>query len=286
MAESKGFNALFGDEIVDEVMEISVDLLRTFPKHPFKVIEDDNDMEMLIESVKEQGIIEPLKVMPKDDYYYIISGHRRRYAARQNGLQTVPCIIRSISYEEAVKEMVDANLHREKLLPSEKGFAYRMKMEASNHQGRAGSNSADEIGQAGGDSGRTVQRYIRLTYLSMELLELVDNGKISITNGVLLSQLTVYNQQLVYCYYEESKKLPNTDKCEKLKEAGNEKTGRDLTRQEFDQIMEEVKSVPKVKPIKIEPSLLEEYFTEDELSDSSFIKETIRQLLEDYRGKR
>lgn len=286
---SKGLDALFGDGGGEEIIEVDLDELKTFPNHPFKVIEDNEDMEFLIQSVKEHGIIEPLKLMlSQNEGYYIISGHRRRFAGKMAGLTTAPCIIKdSISMEDAISEMVDANLHRESFLPSEKAFAYKMKMEAMSHQGKAGQgklNSAEEIGQATGDSARTIQRYIRLTYLITDLLELVDSKKISIGNGVLLSYLTSDNQNTLMTFYEEMKKLPNTNQCEMLKELGS---NRNLTWDDVEEIIlgnKEKSLTPK--PVKLEASWLEEFFSEDELQNSDYIKETIRELLEKWQSER
>lgn len=286
---SKGLDALFGDGGGEEIVEVDLDELKTFPNHPFKVIEDNEDMEFLIQSVKENGIIEPLKLMPSSNGgYYIISGHRRKFAGKMAGLTVVPCIIKeSISMEDAISEMVDANLHRESILPSEKAFAYKMKMEAMRHQGKAGSgelSSAEEIGQATGDSARTIQRYIRLTYLITDLLELVDSKKLSIGNGVLLSYLNSDNQNTLMTFYEEMKKLPNTNQCEQLKELGS---NRNLTWDDVEEIIlgnKEIDSAPK--PVKLEASWLEEFFSEDELQDSNYIKETIRELLEKWQNEK
>lgn len=286
---NKGLDALFGDDVGEGVVEISISELKTFPNHPFKVIEDNEDMELLVKSVEERGILEPLKVMPSSSGgYYIISGHRRRYAGKVAGLTELPCIVQQdISMDDAVAEMVDANLHRETILPSEKAFAYKMKMDVSRHQGKAGeTTSAEEIGQATGDSARTIQRYIRLTYLLADLLELVDNKKISIGNGVILSYLTSGSQQTLLAFYEEMNKLPNTDQCEQLKELGS---SRDLTWDDVEGIIlgaKDKEKEPAQKPVKFEVSWLEEFFSKEELQDSEFIKSTIRELLVQWHSSR
>lgn len=281
---SKGLAALFGDDMEEGIEKIPLSELKTFPNHPFKVIEDNEDMQLLIQSVSERGVLEPLKVMPSPGGgYYIISGHRRRYASYIVGLTELPCIIeQDISMEDAIGEMVDANLHRESFLPSEKAFAYKMKMDASRHQGKAGDKtSAEEIGQATGDSARTIQRYIRLTYLSEELLELVDSKKIPLGNGVLLSYLTPDNQYTLMTFYEDTKKLPNTGQCEQLKELG---TTRNLTWDDVEEIiLGSREKNPAKKPIKLDADWLGEFFSEEEMKDSNFIKDTIRKLLEEWQ---
>ncbi len=283
---SKGLDALFGDDVGQGVEMIPISDLKAFPNHPFKVIEDNEDMEMLIQSVVERGILEPLKVMPSPGGgFYIISGHRRRHAGKASGFSELPCIVEEVSLEDATQEMVDANLHREVILPSEKAFAYKMKMDASRHQGRAGGRtSAEEIGEATGDSARTIQRYIRLTHLSEDLLELVDNKKISVGNGVLLSYLTSDNQGTLMAFYEEMKKLPNTDQCERLKELGSDKN---LTWDDVEEIiLGNKEKKPAQKAVKLEASWLEEFFSKEELVDVDFIRSTIRGLLEEWQSGR
>lgn len=278
------FDALFGDNICENVEMIALCELQSFPNHPFKVIEDNDDMRMLIDSVKEHGIIEPLKVMPTKGGYYIISGHRRRHAGMKAGLTELPCIVKSsISLDDAIQEMVDANLHREVILPSEKAYAYKMRMDAERHQGKAGEKtSAEEIGQATGDSARTIQRYIRLTHLEPELLEMIDSKIISIGNGVILSYLTPDSQQAILTFYNEMNKLPNTNQCEKLKELGS---SRDLTWDDVKKIILGEKE-PIQKPVKLEASWLDEFFSKEELQDSEFIKRTIRELLVQWHSSR
>lgn len=186
---------------------ISVDKLRTFEGHPFQVI-DNEEMESLAESIKAQGIISPLIVRPieeKTDEYEVISGHRRLYAAGKAGLTEVPALIYPLDRNQAVIAVVDSNLHREKLLPSEKAFAYKMKLEAIKQQGQRNdltsrqvvgtSESADAVSSE--ESGRQVQRYIRLTNLIPELLQKVDEGAIAFSPAVELSYLTKEQQEIL-----------------------------------------------------------------------------------------
>ena len=187
---------------------IKVDKLRTFEGHPFKVI-DNEDMEALAESIKTQGIISPLIVRPIEntDEYEVVSGHRRLHAAIKAGLSEVPALIYPLDRNEAMIAVVDSNLHRERILPSEKAFAYKMKMEAMKAQGkRTGltlsqvatkSDTAAEIGQTQNESRDQVFRYIRLTNLIPELLNKVDEGIIALSPAVELSYLSEKQQKIL-----------------------------------------------------------------------------------------
>lgn len=186
---------------------IRVDKLHTFEGHPFQVV-DNEEMKSLAESIQAQGIISPLIVRPmegKTDEYEVISGHRRLYAAMKAGLTEVPALIYPLDRNQAVIAVVDSNLHREKLLPSEKAFAYKMKLEAISKQGQRNdltsrqlvgkSESADAVSSE--ESGRQVQRYIRLTNLIPELLQKVDEGAIAFSPAVELSYLTENQQKIL-----------------------------------------------------------------------------------------
>lgn len=188
---------------------ISVDKLHTFEGHPFQVI-DNEEMDNLAESIKAQGIISPLIVRPiegKIDEYEVISGHRRLYAAVKAGLTEIPALIYPLDRNQAVIAVVDSNLHREKLLPSEKAFAYKMKLEAMKQQGKrtdltlsqaaTKSDTAAEIGKAANESRDTVFRYIRLTNLIPELLRKADEGIIAFSPAVELSYLSEEQQRIL-----------------------------------------------------------------------------------------
>lgn len=187
---------------------IQVDKLRTFKGHPFKVL-DDEDMDNLTESIKAQGIISPLivRIIENTDEYEVISGHRRLHAAVKAGLSEVPALIYPLDRNEAVIAVVDSNLHRERLLPSEKAFAYKMKMEALKQQGKrtdltlsqaaTKSDTAAEIGKSQNESRDQVFRYIRLTYLIPELLDKVDEGIIALSPAVELSYLSKEQQKIL-----------------------------------------------------------------------------------------
>ena len=188
---------------------IQVDKLRTFEGHPFKVL-DDEDMGSLIESIRQQGIISPLivRAIESTDEYEVISGHRRLHAAVKAGLSEVPALIYPLDRSEAMIAVVDSNLHRERLLPSEKAFAYKMKMDAMKAQGRrtdltlsqaaTKSDTAAEIGKSQNESRDQVFRYIRLTYLIPELLDKVDEGIIALSPAVELSYLSEAQQKILH----------------------------------------------------------------------------------------
>ena len=176
-----------------QITQVPISKLHPFAGHPYKVL-DDAEMDELTESIREHGIMSPLLVRPLESSpgeYEVISGHRRLHAARRTGLETVPAFIREIDRDAASVELVDSNLHREHILPSEKAFAYRLKLEALDRRGKrcgqVGHKSRDTVSDT--ESGRTVQRYIRLTYLTPELLDLVDKGRIAFSVGVELSYL-------------------------------------------------------------------------------------------------
>ena len=183
----------------EKVYAIPIDAIDDFPEHPFQV-RDDEEMAQLVRSIDNNGVLNPIIVRQNGDRYELIAGHRRRHACRTLGIKTIPAIVRELSREEAVVEMVDSNLQREHILPSEKAFAYKMKMDAMKRKaGRPKENSTpmvsnlrtDEIiGEESGESREQVRRYIRLTELIPELLTMVDEGKIAFRPAVELSYLT------------------------------------------------------------------------------------------------
>ena len=195
----------------ESAMEIEIDKIKPFAGHPFKVI-DDEKMQDLIESISESGVLTPVLIRPdRNDGYEMISGHRRMHAAQKAGLITIPAIVREMTDDEAVIAMVDANIQREELLPSEKAFAYKMKMEAMRHQGERtdltlGQNvpkfkrTTEAIAQGTGESYKQVQRYIRLTELIPDLLELVDKKRLNFTIAVDISYIPQDVQKWIYEY--------------------------------------------------------------------------------------
>lgn len=199
---------------------IPIEKLHLFEGHPYKVL-DNQEMEALTESVYTEGILSPLIVRPLEDTdeYEVISGHRRLHAAQRVGLSEVPALVYEISREEATIMLVDSNLHREHILPSEKAFAYKLKMEAMNHQGTSGQLgqkwSREEVSET--DSGRQVQRYIRLTELIPGILQMVDNGKISLTPAVEISYLNPQEQADLLYTMESEDCTPSLSQAKELR---------------------------------------------------------------------
>ena len=202
---------------------LPIDKLKPFEGHPFYV-KDDDDMEQLTESIRQQGVLNPIMVRPLDTgEYEVISGHRRLHACKKAGIEMIPAFIYSMDRSEAVVAMVDSNLHREKLLPSEKAFAYKMKMDAMKHQGQAcgqvGHKSRDAISET--ESGRQIQRYIRLTNLIPGILHKVDSGEIALTPAVELSYLDKDTQQIVLDAMEQEDCTPSYSQTVRLKKLYN-----------------------------------------------------------------
>lgn len=189
-----------------KIYDIPIELIDDFPEHPFKVRMDE-DMEQLIASIKEQGLITPVILRPKEKgRYEMVSGHRRKEACLRAGLAWIKAEVREITHDEAIIVMVDSNLQRSVILPSEKAFSYKMRLEALKRQGKrtdltscpVGTRSNQQVGKDTGDSARQVARYVRLTELVPNLLDLVDNGKVSFRPAVELSYLTPEEQETVY----------------------------------------------------------------------------------------
>ncbi len=205
-----------------KVEEISVASCVPFSGNPFKV-RDDFDMELLVQSVLDYGVMFPIMVRPLDGgKYEIVSGHRRVHACEKAGIDKIPAFIKSMSRDEAVIMMVDSNLQRESLLPSEKAFAYKMKVEALSHQGKASvqpgqKSSRGVVAENAGESETQVQRYIRLTYLIRPLLDLVDEGRIALGPAVELSYLPETAQKAVYDYYAENEVTPSYSQANQMK---------------------------------------------------------------------
>ena len=174
------------DAKLKRIYEIPLDVIDPFPDHPFKV-RDDEDMQNLVESVKANGVLTPATVRKKEDgRYELLSGHRRLRACQIAGIPTLRCEVVEMSRDEATIFMVESNFHRSKILPSEKAMAYRLQMETMKHQGKKGTSAPDAVGKKYGDNARKVQRYIRLTYLHKDLLDLIDNGKMIFRRGLCL----------------------------------------------------------------------------------------------------
>lgn len=242
---------------------IPIAKLHPFEGHPYKVL-DNEEMEALTDSIHTEGILSPLIVRPLEgtDGYEVISGHRRLHAAQKAGLSEVPALVYEISREEAAIMLVDSNLHREHILPSEKAFAYKLKMEAMKHQGHTSPQvgeklvTAEKVGADGGDSKNQVLRYVRLTHLIPELLQLVDDGKIALTPAVELSYLPEKAQT---CLLEEMRRndcTPSLSQAIRLKKEYQEKT---LTVPKLRSIMGEEKANQK-EQLKIPMERIRKFF--------------------------
>ena len=238
---------------------LAVDKLRPFDGHPFKVV-DNEEMDQLTWSILTQGLLTPLVVRPLDNgEYEVISGHRRLHACKKAGIETVPALIYAIDRDAAAIALVDSNLHRESILPSEKAFAYKMKMDAIKHQGITSGQvvqkwSRDEIAE--NESGRQVQRYIRLTHLLPELLEKVDEGKIAFTPAVHLSYLSPAEQGWVLDEMERNDCTPSVGQAYHLKEHSMAGT---LTRDFVAGLMSQEKANQKER-LKIPMERIRKYF--------------------------
>ena len=207
---------------LEKVVEVKLTDITDFPNHPFKV-KDDDDMDKMRQSVEQYGVVHPILVRPtKDGKYEMISGHRRKRASELANKETIPCIVRNLSDDEATIIMVDSNMQREEILPSEKAFAYKMKLDALNHQGKRNdltcgqvghklenNKSRDIIAENSEDSARQIQRFIRLTELIPELLEMVDDKKIAFNPAVEISYLDDDNQYALLDCIEYSDATPS-----------------------------------------------------------------------------
>ena len=277
------FDDLFGTQEAgtgtEQVQEIPLCELHEFRGHPFKVL-DDEKMQETVESIKNYGVLMPGIARPRaEGGYEIIAGHRRRHGCELAGLSTMPIFVRDYTDDEATIIMVDTNIQREDILPSEKARAYSMKYEAMKHQGKKGTgNSLDEVGEAAGESGKTVQRYIWLSRLSDELLEMVDKKKIGLVQGVDISFLTEQAQEWVQVIMEETGTNISTVQSAKLKEYG--KKG-ELTMPMVRLILTEEK--PKERKVTLKAEKISRYFPE-EYSESE-IENVIIELLEEWQKK-
>ena len=274
---------------------ISINKLHEFRDHPYQVLDND-EMNSLIESVQQQGIMTPLIVRPLEettDEYEIISGHRRLRAARKAGFAEVPAFIRPVSRDEAAIMVVDSNLHREHILPSEKAFAYKMKSEALKHQGQRAdltsgqvvSKSDDRrstaiIGEQSGESYKTVQRYIRLTNLIPELLNMVDEQRIAFSVGVELSYLTEYEQQDLFEAIELEDKTPSLSQAIQMKKLSQ--TGK-LDSETISKIISEEKPNQREK-ISFQYDELSKYFPK-KYTPQDIYKRLLKLAQDDYRRR-
>lgn len=268
------------------ISQLSPDKLTPFAKHPYRVWEDAA-MDELVESVRTHGILSPLLARPKGEGYELVSGHRRRLAAQKLGLPTVPVLVREMSDDEAVILMVDSNLQRENLLPSEKAFAYKMKLEAMKHQGKATSRqvvgrleSADEVGQVNGESGRTIQRYICLTNLVPPLLQMADDGRIAFSPVVELSYLTRDEQAELWDLIGREDATPSLSQALRMKQLSREAK---LTPEVLYAILTEEKPNQK-EQVRIKTESLRKYFPRN-YSAQQMEREIMKLLEARYRAK-
>jgi len=269
---------LLGVSGEESATDIEISRIHSFVNHPFKVLDDDK-MDDLVESIKQNGVLTPVLVRPdKNNSYEMISGHRRMHAAIKAGLETIPAIVRDMEDDEAIVIMVDANIQREELLPSEKAFAYRMKMEAMNHQGTSGGISAKDIGKNANDSARQVYRYIRLTYLMNDLLNAVDRDVIGLQVGVELSYLTVPEQEMVEEVHESTGKYPSLEQAKKIRQHREEKT---LTKEIVRLLV--IGERKKKTTVTLKQDEIKKYFPPE--YDEQKIRTVICQLLEEWSNQ-
>ncbi len=262
----------------EQIIHAKLEELHTFKGHPFRVL-DDEKMEETTESIGKYGVLVPGIVRPRaGGGYEIIAGHRRKRGSERAGLDTMPVIVRNYTDDEATIIMVDSNIQREDILPSEKAKAYAMKYEAMKHQGSKGGSTLDEVGEAAGESGKTVQRYVWLARLSDELLGMVDAKKIGIAQGVDISFLSEEQQQYVTVILQETGASVSNAQAAKLKEYG--KSGG-LTLAMVRLILAEEK--PKERKVTIKGDKISRYFSEDYSSDD--IEGIIIQLLEEWQSR-
>ena len=273
--------------MTEQVQEIRIDQLRGFKDHPFQV-KDNEELQTLCDSIREYGVLSPLLARPTEDGYEIISGHRRKAAALKLGLDKLPVLVRDMTDDEAVILMVDSNIQRENLLPSEKAFAYKMKLEAIKHQGerkdltcaQVGHKSRDLIAEAAGESRETIRRYIRLAYLAKPILDLVDQQRIAFSPAVELSYLTRQEQAELWDIMQSEDCTPSLSQAVRLKKLSQK---AELTPEKILDIMSEQKANQKDR-VRIEVSQLRKYFPRNYTAHQ--MEQSILKLLEEqYRKK-
>ena len=271
---------------VVQAMQLPVNKLRPFEGHPFQV-KDDAEMDQLVWSILTQGLLTPITVRPlENNKYEVVSGHRRLHACKKAGIETVPALIYTLDRDAAAIALVDSNLYRERILPSEKAYAYKLKRDAMNHQGKTSPQlgekllTVEKIGLDGGDSKNQVLRYIRLTELIPEILTMVDEGKIALTPAVELSYLTKQEQldllETMECE-DCTPSLSQAIQMKKMSQAG------ELTIDRIFEILQEPKANQQEK-ISFKVDDLRKYFPKS--YSAAKIQETILKLLSDYQRKR
>lgn len=281
------------EQKLEKVEKIAVSSISNFPNHPYQV-KDNEEMEDFVENIKQKGVIHPVIVRPKENgTYEMISGHRRKRACELAGIKEIPAIVRDMSDEDAIIYMVDSNKQREKILPSEKAFAYKMKLEAMKRQGQRndlitsvptaqkldGKTSREILGEEMGESQDQVRRYIRLTELIPELLQLVDDDKMKLRPAVEISYLTKSEQEYVFEAMEYNEVFPSHPQARELKKLSIE--GK-LTDDEIDRIMSEEKPNQK-ENIKFSVDKVRGYFPKEYTPTE--MQNIIVKLLENYQLK-
>ena len=278
------------EEQREQVQQIPIGELFPFKNHPFKVLDDDS-MSDTVESVKQYGVLSPLIARPRPKGgYEIISGHRRQHAAELAGLESLPVIVREMSDDAAVILMVDSNLQREHILPSERAFAYKMKLDAIKNQGARSDltspqvaskfRSDDEVAKGQGISGDTVRRFIRLTNLIPELLDMVDNKTVSFNPAVELSYLSPEQQQEVIRAMDDTQNFPSVSQAKRIKKLAQDGT---FTTETVVAIMGEEKK-SELDTVTIKNDTLKKYFPRSYTPKQ--MEDTIIKLLEQWQKKR
>lgn len=284
-------------ENAEKVEQIDISKISNFPDHPFKVVNDDK-MKDMVKSVKEYGVILPVIVRPKaDGTYEMISVHRRKMACELAGMKQIRCIVKNLTDDEATILMVDSNIQREEILPSEKAFAYKMKLEAMKHQGKRVDLEEDEssvpmaqnfenmtsreiLGKQVGESQDQIRRYIRLTHLIPELLEQVDLKRIAFRPAVELSYLSEENQYVVQNIFEFDEVTPSLSQAIRLKKL--EQEGH-LTEEKIEEIMQQEKPNQK-EFIKIHKERIEKYIP-TKIKESGKVEDFIIQCVEEHNKR-
>ena len=271
------------DVTKEQVIEVPLADLHEFKGHPFRV-QDDEKMEETVESVREHGVLVPgiVRIRTKGGYE-IIAGHRRKHACELAGLETMPVFVRNLTDDEATIVMVDSNIQREEILPSEKARAYKMKYEAMKHQGAAGGKSGrslEEMSADSGESAKKIQRYIYLARLNDDLLGLVDEKKLGMAQGVDLSFLTQEEQAVLFDVMTELSVIPSMLQSAEIKALSKERA--------FDVMAVRAVLVGEVKPkkrnITIRSDRISEYFSDDYSEEA--ITEVILELLEEWKARK
>lgn len=274
----------------NEIINVPLDELQDFKNHPFKVM-DDEKMSELVESIKKNGVLTPGIVRADiDGGYELISGHRRKRACELAELKEMPVIVKHLDDDEAVIAMVESNSQREEILPSEKAFAYKMKLEAMAHQGKKGQNlsptqvgwraeTASIIGEELGDSKNQVRRYIRLTELEKDLLDMVDRKKLKLIPAVEISYLTQKQQEILLKVMDEEKVIPSLAQAQRLKRMSQERT---YTKESVRNLLS--KPSVQARRVTIDESVIMRYFTPD--TSDEYIQKLICSLLDEWQGRR